>query len=127
VTLYHYTCSHGHAALGEGHAFVKSIAQLKGPMGVRYWTGEFAWFTDMATPERDALGLTSRVLTCDRTRHRYRITDDRSVFRWLHPMIRSGLDREWIDELESAPGARPRHWFVAVRPVPVVYDPREAS
>lgn len=77
------------------------------------------WLTDLDAPARDALGLTSHLIDCDRTQHRYRVTDLTSVQHWLqvrrsHPLR---------DELEHARGARPMHWYVSLLPVSVIYDP----
>lgn len=115
--LWHYTCDHGRAGIDATEGFV---------VPARYQTdkvaggpGEYAWFTDLATPARDALGLTSQILHCDRTAHRYRVTDATDVVPWTE------VRRQWLwaEELESAPGARPRHWFVATVAVPADYAP----
>lgn len=109
TTLYHYTCDDGHAAIGK-------VGVLRpGPDGL-------IWLTDMRTPNRDALGLTMHILKCDRTRHRYRVTDPSYAVPWIE--YRKTLDDPWWRaELEFADGARPRHWFVTTAPVPVEYDP----
>lgn len=112
--LWHYTCDHGHAqitnTLVPGAVLVGR--RLKGP-------GDLIWLTDLPHPNRDALGLTSHILSCDRITHRYRLTDGADVVQWMN--VRRAYP--WAAELESAPGARPRHWFVSGVPVPVVYDP----
>lgn len=84
------------------------------------WTAEVGWFTDMAVPHREALGLTSYVARCDRTAHRFRVTDPTEVMRWGRYARRLAREeREW---LETQPGSRPAHWWVALGPVPVVPD-----
>lgn len=110
---YHYTCDHGHRLIGGTVVPGDTLGRYDhdGPH-------IYAWFTDLARPIRDALGLTSHVLTCDRTTHRYRVTDARDLIHWTH--VRG--DHPWAAELESAPGARPMHWWVARHPVPVVLD-----
>lgn len=116
-TLYHYTCDHGHSQI-DGH-----ICPLAWDDGLAIGTpGVYAWFTDLAVPIKDALGLTSSVLNCDRTAHRYRVTGHTGIEPWVPEFRRIWT---WGRELESAPGARPAHWYVATEPVPVVYDPRE--
>ena len=120
-TLYHYTCDHSHAQIdGE---LLSALAQhphedrfmLSGPH-------QLVWMTDLAHPNRDALGLTSHILACDRTVHRYRVTDPSKVVPWVK--VRRAY--RWAEELESADGARPRHWWVSGVAVPVVYDPIRA-
>lgn len=116
--LWHYTCDHGHEQIERAApAHVVPAAALS-PQ-IHHGPSILAWFTDLDSPIRDALGLTSQILSCDRTAHRYRVTDGYSIVPWVE-VRRLWL---WADELESAPGAMPRHWFVASVPVPVVYDP----
>lgn len=114
-SLYHFTCHHGHAALGES-GVVAPGRDLPG--GVDVGTNRFAWFTDIPDPAREWVGLTSHGLSCDRLAYRYRVTDATDVDPWhLH---RSAA---WFaTELESAHHAFPRHWFVSLLPVPVVLD-----
>ena len=118
MTLFHYTCDHGRTALGEG-GLLRPAGQLTDrPLP---WTGEFVWLTDLAHPNADALGLTRTLAPCDRTRHRYRVTDVRDVVPWTDAAHR--LARPIREEIEGEPGSRPRHWFVSVVPVPAIYDP----
>lgn len=113
-TLYHYTCDHGHSQISK-HVIPASW-QTNAAIGL---PGELAWFTDLDVPVRDALGLTSHVLHCDRTARRYRVTDTSNVRRWIE--VRR--DYSWGLELEGAFGARPMHWWISTCEVPVVYDP----
>lgn len=117
MTLWHYTCDHGRAALGESGWVVSARA-----LGADTPTGRYGWFTDLGTPIRDALGLTMALVTCDRTAHRYRVTDEAGVVRWAS--VRRDFPADWREDLEGGPGARPRHWWVAVDPVAVVLDER---
>lgn len=111
-TLYHYTCDHGHQGIGSG-------------TGVLLARG-LAWLTDLEVPIRDALGLTSVILSCDRTRHRYRATDALEHVRpWME--VRRQVPAAWVEALETTPGAAPRHWWVSSWPVMVEYDPLGAS
>lgn len=117
TTFYHYTCDHGRAALGE-------CGTLQ-PFGGRRrfiapWPARYVWVTDLDTPVRDALGLTSSFLMCDRTRFRYRVLEPSTVQPWADLAGQAGV---WRAALEEAPGARPKHWYFSVEPVPVVYDP----
>jgi hypothetical protein len=125
---YHYTCSHGHAGItktGRVLSTVDLVAQA-GTVAtmsaeVRR-TAELIWLTDLAEPIRDALGLTSEAIACDRTRYRWRVVDYKPV---RYVAMRRDLPRALRDSLESAHGALPMHWWVAYTPVPVVYDPIE--
>lgn len=114
-TLYHYTCDHGRAALGDRGTVLPGAARVEGG-------GPFAWFTDLAHPNRGALGLTSHLLECDRLAHRYRFIDSPEVLaHWLD--MRRILPGPFVLGLEQGPAVRPRHWWVAVGAVEVVYDP----
>jgi hypothetical protein len=118
-TLWHYTCDHGRDAIGDRGNLVP-LATLR-PDKRMTWQGRLVWLTDLERPQRDALGLTSHILNCDRTVHRYRVTDAALTRRWTS--IARDLPRGYREALESAPGARPRHWWVSENPVPVEYDP----
>jgi hypothetical protein len=122
VTLYHYTCGHSAADIDAAGKVLPGFVLTE---RATYWPSRFAWFTDMSTPERDALGLTMHSIICDRTEHRYRVTDPTEVMPW-HVVARS-VPRDQREALESASGARPMHWFVAVCGVSVVRDPLERA
>ena len=114
MTLYHFTCDHGRHALGTS-GVVLPLAQWN-PRAAARLTPERAaiarlsWFTDLDAAVRDALGLTSTALACDRTQFRYRVTADPvPCLPWLLSPYRRG----WMLDLERAPGAMPRHWYVA--------------
>lgn len=115
TTLYHYTCDHGHSLIRE-RVIPGTWQAGQSLIGT---PGEYVWFTDLALPLRDALGLTSHIVDCDRTVHRYRATSTADIVPWRE--VRRQW--EWAEELESAPGARPMHWFVSSVAVPVTYDP----
>ena len=108
MTYWHYTCKDSAAKIGPA-------GKIK-PGGSHY-----AWFTDMAHPNRDALGLTMNYIDCDRTTHRYRVVEDALLVRWLE--VRRSEDWDWVRLLEHSPGARPMHWWVSEDPVGVIYDP----
>lgn len=107
--LWHYTCAHHRPAI-----------ELDGE--VRPITGH-AWFTDLddARPWREALGLTSHLLACDRTRYRFRVVSSAHVVPYVR--MRRTLPAAYRQALETAEGALPMHWYVATEPVPVVYAP----
>lgn len=113
MTFYHYTCEDGAKAIGKA-------GKIK-PNGLAGVGMRFAWFTDLAAPHRDALGLTSNFITCDRTTHRYRVVEDALLQRWVE--IRRSCHKEWVAMLENSPGAKPMHWWVSDEPVGAIYDP----
>jgi len=117
--LWHYTCEHGWASLGEEGYVIpgRKLSERATTMA-----GQFSWFTDLAVPIRDALGLTQQLAKCDRTAYRYRVTDPVDVWPWVE--WARLIPRDDRVALEAAPGARPKHWYVAVLPVPVVLDLR---
>jgi hypothetical protein len=84
------------------------------------------WLTDLDTPDADALGLTTSYIACDRTEYRYRVTDHAGVITWAEwvDLQRPRYDLTFVSAFTM--GRRPRHWWVADVPVPVVYDPRPA-
>ena len=112
TTLYHYTCDHGAAGIARDGWVSPLSDRVESP----YPQADFAWFTDLDTPIREALGLTSHILSCDRTAHRFKVTDATEVARYLD--VRRNLPS--LHDLELAPGAMPAHWWIASEPVPVV-------
>lgn len=123
LTLYHYTCPHGHAGLGDAGMLLPS-ARLPSAKGITLpWWGRYAWLTDLEAPFVNALGLTRQLIPCDRTRYRYRLNaaDLRLVRRWLD-VRREVREMPGVEALESAPGAMPAHWFVTEVPVHVLLD-----
>lgn len=119
--LYHYTCSHGYEALGDGLCTLLPMAQQR-ECDPRLWPALFVWATDLRTPNREGLGLTSRTLRCDRTTHRYRVTEGPDIERWVDSARH--LTREVRDQLEAEPGAMPMHWWFSSQAITAVYDPR---
>jgi hypothetical protein len=122
-TLYHFTCHHGHDALGDKGDVVP--LEIHSPANVHLVPDEYrdmtriSWFTDLEIAFPEALGLTTRTIRCDRTLFRYRVVDTFGIVPWTLSVWRNGRLRE----LEKADGALPVHWYVAAVPVRVVYDP----
>lgn len=79
------------------------------------------WLTDLDQPDRQALGLTSFILDCDRTEHRFVLPGD-SGERWVDWCRRVRLPRARRDLLEMADGAQPLRWWVSERPIPLAGD-----
>ena len=129
--LFHYTCECGHAALKEdpvirpAAALIPSWKLLRTAGDIRSLLA-LSWFTDLATPDIDALGLTRRRITCARWRFRWIVTGvvQRPV-PWLAERHR--LPARVVHELEASPGAQPAHWWVSRVPVAVQYHPLEPA
>ena len=114
--LWHYTCEHGvEGILTDGTVNPTLNPVLTDAHGAPV---TLAWFTDLDTPWRDALGLTSHTLRCDRTAYRFVVVEPEKCTRWV--TVRGTYPRAAVDALESAPGAMPMHWWVAAGPVRAV-------
>ena len=99
--LFHYTCAHAANKIGRRgllFPYPQPFAPEIGPV---------VWLSDLAVPDRWALGLTSRYLSCDRTEYRYRVATKLAVpysaMRGLiRPDVRADLeafgqaDRWWV-------------------------------
>lgn len=107
--MYHYCCQHSLAAIAASSWLLRP----QGPIPV-------VWMTDLASPDRSALGLTSHLLSCDRTDHRLTVAPDQPVEFWPEYCRRTGLTRQRRELLEGTPGARPAHWYVSDQPIRVV-------
>jgi hypothetical protein len=124
VRLYHYTCEHTRAELGDAGVLLP-LVRLLAPDKRAVFSGYrtpllvMVWGTDLDEPRADALGLTRAILKCDRTEYRYRVLDPMN--RWGR--IRHALDPMLVDELELAVGAEPAHWYYSTEPVRVELDP----
>ena len=105
MTLYHYTCAHGRKAIGRrGMLRPNAHPVLAGR--------RLLWLTDQDNPQRDALGLTSHILSCDRLAYRYRVeVTARDVVPW--DVWKQSLSHTYISALEAVPGAEPSLWFVS--------------
>lgn len=107
LTLYHYTCEHGHAAIAASQRLLPHTHPF---MPV---CGPLLWLTDIAEPpSRESLGLTSRFIACDRMAYRY-IVQTSAARRWVD--IRTRAPAEVLATLEAY--GDPEHWWVARRPL----------
>lgn len=109
--LYHYACAHAAPQIR------RSGVVRPNPMAAL----QLAWFTDLAVPDRDKLGLTSMMLACDRTEFRFLVAaDDDRIVPWPVWCRVQGVGRRARERYEASPGAAPLHWWVAAEPVEVV-------
>lgn len=109
--LWHFTCSHG----------VEGITKLRllhpNPHLLLPGRPSLLWLTDLETPDRDGLGLTSERLSRDRTEYRVRV-DATYGARWWPEWARDErVPRQIRDDLETF--GRPAHWWVSPIPLPV--------
>lgn len=124
--LFHFTCDHGHLGIGaRGTLLPAHSLSDRVDWPEHLWQGRLVWATDLAVPQREALGLTSHLLKCDRTAHRYRLDHPGLLTPWheyRRLLLGNGLDRALVEELEDY-GARPMHWWVSALPQDVTYAP----
>ena len=107
MTLYHYTCHHS----VKGITRRGMIRPTPHPLIPDH---RIVWLTDMATPDRDALGLTSDYLACDRLAFRY-LVDAEDAEPWATFAARASvpfLSRAYLET-----GRAPDRWFVVTRSV----------
>jgi hypothetical protein len=106
--LWHYTCRHAAQRIGRrGDLEPHAQPALEGRVVL--------WATDLAEPDRDALGLTSTILPCDRTEVRYRILEPDAFEPWTAWWPGQRINPQLISQLTHPPHA-PKHWYVAVCP-----------
>jgi hypothetical protein len=127
--FYHYTCDHGRAGIGEKgvlrpmHQLVPGVLETAESEDERLMFS-LIWVTDLPDPDIDGLGLTKKMLSCERWKHRYRIANPLPLMRFTDmqyrftPQAQMGLTKG---------DAKPDHWFVSWVPLPAVYAPIEVS
>lgn len=116
MSLYHYCCSHSlegiqrdGLVLPNQHPFIKA---------------DLVWLTDLPTPDRARLGLTSNYIRCDRTEWRITVGPDGAVW-WPRWAREHGMPRHLRDDLEAF--GWPAHWYVAETPCSVLAVERTAG
>lgn len=106
--LYHFTCGdHGWLGITRDqqirpyrHPFMKHL-------------GPLLWLTDLAEPSSpEDIGLTSTMLSCDRTEHRFTVTT-RAAMPWTS--VRDHVQADVIEALETF--GYPERWWVVRRPL----------
>lgn len=115
IDLWHFTCGdHG----APGITADRYLRPNRHPL----IADALVWMTDLDHPMREALGLTSNTLRCDRTAYRVRVAGD-GAMPWTR--YRRRVHRDVAEYLESFPGAMPAHWWVSTQRVPILSDPEE--
>ena len=121
-TLWHYTCEHSRNLILESGRLLPAqalVVERDLP-----WQARLVWLTNLASPHPPAaLAIDPRQQTlarCDRTAFRFRVLYPDACIWW--PSWRREHKPPDAQDLESAPGARPAHWWVSSEPVPVVAD-----
>lgn len=106
--IFHFTCDHaarGIGRRGELRPMPQPFLEMR----------PVVWLTDMATPDRAALGLTSNLLGCDRTAFRYIAAPTSTIVSWAEWKSDHQLDAGLVADLEH--GRQPAAWFVSAHPV----------
>jgi len=118
MTLYHFTCAHGKSDIGTGPRALL-IPHRHPLLGADV---KLVWFTTLADPDEDEVGLTSSYIKCDRREYRYVI--DEGVADgcrwWLESDERTAAPPQVIADLESF--GKPETWWVSSRPVRARFD-----
>lgn len=121
--LYHFTCSHAIAGIRRVGALLPLIEwrdldrvrQREGycPSGLA-GAPAVVWLTHEPRPNRDAVGLTSHSLDCDRMEWRCEVLRNGAV-RWTEFATRHGATPEFLANL-CEDDADPALWWVVTRP-----------
>lgn len=112
MRLWHFTCMHGFAGLGahgtlqpSPHCFIPAL-------------GPIVWLTEDPDPDRDAVGLTSTILDCDRLQFRYRVLSASRAIPWA--AVRHLVPLDVLRDLESF--GKPETWWISRAPIRAVLD-----
>lgn len=109
VRLYHYCCSCSARQITR-RGFLR-------PYGRALFGQDLVWLTDQAVPDREGLGLTSNILSCDRLEHQYVVdVDAADVEPWLTSDIRRRLSLD-LDFHEFEDGRAPETWWISTQHV----------
>lgn len=99
--LYHFTCEHAaHRILNDDTLRLQSSS-----LGI--------WLTDLESPTRHALGLTSHSLRCDRMEYRFTVPAPVEAVPWLAVQA---MMPPLAQALSDTPGAMPMHWWISADP-----------
>jgi hypothetical protein len=107
LTLYHFTCDHGHTGISKTGVLRPNIHPFMPHLG------PLLWLTDLASPpSKESVGLTSSWTTCDRLAYRYSVQTKAAV-HWEGVRKRAP---EWVVQTLESYG-QPEHWWVVRRPL----------
>lgn len=111
--LFHFTCGHSAEKIDAEGVLI--------PNQHPWWPVPLVWLTDLEDALPDHLfGQGSGLLACDRSEARYEVQDVTGSLPWWQYARESGMHRTVRDLFEGTPGSMPAHWWVALRPLPVV-------
>lgn len=112
IKLHHYTCRHSLTKIAR--------AETLAPMPQAFLAEPLIWLTSLEIPNRDALGLTSNLLNCDRTEIRIDVTVDWAV-PWNVYVNAIGTPKYIRKLLEEAPHD-PSTWWISTSPIPLTAE-----
>lgn len=108
MKLFHFTCHHGYLGIGRR-------GELRPMVEHPLLRVKVIWLTSESAPDREATGLTSRFISCDRMAYRYVVTDSTGCRPWLGSPERTDAPADAVAVLEEY--GDPEHWWVATDPV----------
>jgi hypothetical protein len=111
VKLYHFTCTHA------AEQIAKTMVLQPFPQ-VQLDSRMLVWLTDLESPIRADVGLTSTILHCDRME--YRATVDADAHHWPEYLRKQPRDVRLAARALTVGGGLPMHWYVSRWPVPVL-------
>jgi hypothetical protein len=111
--LYHFTCDHGHDALG-------ACGMLESPVTHPFLGCRVIWLTSEALPDRETTGLGMNYTTCDRMKYRYIVLEPEKCHRWLGSVERFNAPVDAVADLECY--GDPEHWWITDRPTKALLD-----
>lgn len=109
MRLFHFTCDHGHDAIGKR-------GELRPMAEHPFLHVKVVWLTTESSPDPEQTGLTRRIAKCDRMKYRYVVSDVRACRPWLDSPERAAAPPGAVADLESY--GDPEHWWIASDPVP---------
>lgn len=114
--MLHFCCRHAFAEIrvdGFVRPRLQPALRMRDGGAVR-----LSWWTDLEYADREALGLYSIRLKCDRTERRFVPMTTETIVPWVEYARR--VDPDSRARLEMT--GMPMHWFVSESPVPVVTE-----
>lgn len=108
--LWHFTCDHGHDAIGtrgllqpNQHPMMPDLRPV-------------VWLTSDPSPDREAVGLSSSFISCDRMAYRYRVVPPYDAHAWEDvSMLAPDAVRRDLERFGD-----PGSWWLCAYPVQAV-------